>query len=258
MSGADFTLYRRMRGVFWGLLVIGVVALPIAVLLAMTVPAQLEIFAPSTIDSIGNTEAVASVGFGLGGVLALIAAVILGSTAGSVDLQRGVLRDLILTGRSRPRIVLGRLLAAFAWLVLAVLVSYASTVAIAWALAPISSNPDWEAIARIGGQFLPGLTYTVPLAAGIALMVGSRGPAIAIYFVFALVIDNVLVAVPKVGEWWQHVSLSQADQQVVARIVGESGGALQDRPLWQAMLVLAAWALGALVIGLVRLGRRDL
>jgi len=256
MSGADLILYRRMRGIFWGLLVIGVVGLSTALVLGITIPSQLELYSSDVIDEVGRPGEVMAAGFALAGVVASIGAVVLGATAGSVDLQRGVLRDLVLAGRSRLRIVLGRLVAATVWLLLALAVSFAITIAVAMTLAPVDADPDWARIAREGAQYLPGIAYTLPFAAGVAMLVGSRGPAIAVFFVVSLIIDNVLVAIPKVGEWWEEVSLTQADLQV-SDWVRDAGGSF-DRPDWQAAVVLVGWAVIPFTLGVVRLTRRDL
>jgi ABC-type transport system involved in multi-copper enzyme maturation permease subunit len=261
MTLASLALYRRMRGIWWGLLVGGVIVLPSALVLALTVPARLGIFSDTTIDSIGPIQTTIASAMGLAGVLGLIASVVLGSTAGSVDLQRGVLRDLVLAGSHRWQVVGSRVLAAYVLMSGAVLVSGVLAVGLGYVTGGDSVDDiDWEELARGGAQFLPGMSYTLPFAAGVAMLVGSRGPAIAVYFVFSLLIDNILVGIPTVGEWWQHVSMSVADQQVVAAILGgESfGGSVVDRPTWQAVAVLAAWAIGALGAGLVRLTRRDL
>ena len=258
MSGADIKLYQRMRGIYWGLLGVGVFGLPVALMLALTIPSQLKIFSDATIESIGGTQQLATTGFGIAGLLGLVAAVVMGATAGSVDLQRGVLRDLVLTGRSRPRIVIGRLLAVVVMLVVVLAASFGLTAILAAALAPVSTSADWETVARSAAQFLPSIAYTVPFAAGIALLVGSRGPAIAVYFVFSLLVDNVLAAIPKVGDAWQHVSLSRADQQLQAWITGGDPFFDTDRDVWQAAVVLAGWGIATFVVGLIRFSRRDL
>lgn len=261
MTLASLELYRRMRGIWWGLLVVGVIVLPSMLVLALTVPARLGIFSDATIDSIGPVESTIAGALELAGVLGLIASVVLGSTAGSVDLQRGVLRDLVLAGRHRWQIIGARVLAAYLLMFGAVLVSGVLAVGLGYIAGGESvGDINWEELARGGAKILPGMAYTLPFAAGVAMLVGSRGPAIAVYFVFSLLIDNILTVLPRVGEWWLHVSMSVADQQVVAAIIGgESlGASFVDRPTWQAVAVLAAWALGALGVGLVRLTRRDL
>lgn len=259
MSRADLLLFRRMRGIFWGLLVVGMLVLPVLLVLGITIPAHLDLLPAEFVRDNGEPAKVFLSGFSLALFVGSIAAVVLGATAGSIDHQRGVLRDLVVAGLPRWRIVLGRLLAAIAWLVVALAGSFAAVLALSALLAPLDVGIDWDEVRRQTLQAAPSLAYTVPFAAGVALLIGSRGPAIAVFFVVALVIDNVLTVIPEVGDWWTHVSLNQADQQVRTAILADSGlGPSSDRPLWGAVLVLAAWAVLPLVAGIVRLGRRDL
>jgi ABC-type transport system involved in multi-copper enzyme maturation permease subunit len=256
VSGADLLLYRRMRGVFWGLLLVGVIVLPIMLALGIAIAAQLELFPEDAMDEAGRPSGVFAAGFGVAGLVASIAAVVLGATAGSVDLQRGVLRDLVLAGRTRVRIVLGRLAAAAAWLLLAIVISFGLTILIGVLLAPISGVDDWGEVARDGARYLVSVAYALPFAAGVALLIGSRGPAIAVYFAVTFLIDGVISIIPKLGDYWQHVSLIRADQQVVQWLLEEP--VPYDWPVWQSALVLVGWAVIPLAAGLVRLTRRDL
>lgn len=256
MSGADLILYRRMRGIFDGLLIVGVVLVPAIFALGMTIAAQLGWFSDELTREVGRPAEVFKGGFAISGVIASIGAVIIGATAGSVDLQRGVLRDLVLAGRSRTRIVLGRLAGGATWLLPALAVAYAIIVVIGLTLAPIDESPDWEHVARGAAQYFMGVAYTLPFAAGIAMLVGSRGPAIAVYFAVTFIVDGVLTAIPEVGDLWAHVSLMRADQQVVQALLEEP--LPYEQSVLASALVLAGWATIPFAAGLVRLSRRDL
>ena len=227
----------------------------------LTIPAELGLVAASTERDIGDATNVFLAGIGMLGVAATFAAVLLGATAGSVDHQRGVLRDLVVAGRTRWRIPLLRMLAAALWLTVATAIALGIVSAFAVTLAPVAGSIDWhEALVENGVSSLPGLASPLLFGTGIALLVGSRGVAIGLFFLLSLVIDNILLALPTVGDWWQHVSLSAAEEQVAAHIGRPDQGSFfaSDDPLGVAIAVLAAWALVPLVLGLVRLTRRDL
>lgn len=263
MSRADLQLFRRMRGVFWGLLGVGVIGGPLLAVLALTIPAALGMYQQSTIDEIGGPMSLIEGAFGTLSFIGSVAAVVLGATVGSVDHQRGVLRDLVLAGRPRWRIVLGRLVAALAWLTLAVVISASLVVAVSIGLPPTDGPIDGGDVARLGFAYVPGLVATTTFAAGVAMLVGSRGAAIAVAFAFSLIVDNALAVVPKLGELWMQVSMSRAELQVQdwirdgAGAMGRSGfGA--DRADGVALLILGAWALALFAAGAVRLTRRDL
>ncbi|MCW2923014.1 MAG: hypothetical protein JWM98_418 [Thermoleophilia bacterium] len=254
---ADLLLYRRMRGVFWGLLVGGVLGVTTLFMLAVTVPAQLGWYADQTVRDLGGPASVAGGGFSILAIVATLAVVILGATAGSVDHQRGVLRDLVLAGRSRQRIVLGRVAGAAVLAAVVLAVGAAIVVSCAVAMPPVDSSVNWGRIAHEGLAYVPTLGATLLFSTGVALLVGSRGPAIAIYFVVSLLIDNVLRSLPTIGEWWEHVSYSAADNQV-HQWIRTSGEETFDRSGWLALVVLVAWGVVALAAGLARLSRRDL
>ena len=252
---ADLRLYHRMRGLFWGMLVFGMVLLPTIIVLILLVPSHLELYDEQTIADIGRPGAAIGAGLGMLGIAALIGSLIFGATAGSVDLQRGVIRDLVLAGRPRWRIILGRTIAAAAWVFAALAVSIGLVIATSLLLTPLDDAVSWERVLREGLQFLPGVLYTLPFAAGVAMIIGSRGPAIAVFFVIALLVDNILVALPKVGEWWEEVSLSMADQRMTAWILEEGD---TEQSMNHAIAVLVGWAVIPFVLGLIRLTRRDL
>lgn len=257
MSRADLVLYRRMRGVFWALLVTAVVVLPTLLALGLAIPSRLELFPERFIAENARPDILFQGSFGLASTMGSIAAIILGATAGSVDHQRGVLRDLVLAGRARWRIVVGRLLGAATWLALALLAACVLTLAVSLLVAPLEWEGDAGDVARQAAEVLPSLVYTLMFAAGVAMLVGSRGPAIAVFFVIALIVDNVLGAIPTVGEWWREISLNQADSHVRWWILDQPGEPF-DRPLAQSVLVLVGWAVVPFVAGVVRLTRRDL
>jgi ABC-type transport system involved in multi-copper enzyme maturation permease subunit len=256
MTRADLLLYRRMRGVFWVLLVGLLLVVPSLLALGFAFTAQLELVSGRDYESIGTPEAAIGAGIGLAGFVALIGSVVLGATAGSVDHQRGVLRDLVLAGKARWRIVVGRLLAAAVWIVVFAVVTYALIVAIGVLLAPIDDPVDWGEVWRNVAMFTYPWLYTMPFAAGVALVVGGRGPAIAVFFAVAFVLDGVLSALPYIGEWWSHVSLLQSTTVIDGLFLDE--GTTFDGEAWRAVAVIAAWAIVPLAIGIARLNRREL
>ncbi len=259
MTLADLVLYRRMRGIFWGLLVVGVFGIPFLTSLAWTIPSQLGWYTDTFVQEVGTPSAIIESGMSFASLLGVIAAVILGATAGSVDLQRGVLRDLVLTGKPRWRIVVGRLAAALSWLVAFIAAGIAVSIAIALTIAPLDETLDWADLARIPAAFAPMLLVTLFLATGVALIVGSRGPAIAVYFGVAFLVDNILGNLPKVGEWWREVSLGIAQEEVLTWIEsGKEFTSSLDRSSTAAVVVLIGWGLIPFALGLVRLTRRDL
>jgi hypothetical protein len=255
---ADLVLFRRMRGLFWGALVTAVVGLPLLLVLGMTVAARLATSSDFA-GQIGGPAEVLVGGLGTLVLTASIAGVLFGTTAGSVDHQRGVLRDLVLAGRSAITIVLRRLLAAGAWMLGAVVATSALLMLVAVVLAPEDGSLDMERALREVASILPGLAATLMFGAALALLLGSRGPAIAVYFVFSFIVDGVLLVIPKVGDWWAHASFAAAEQQVASWIGRDSFEApMAEHSNGVALAILLAWAVVPLAAGLWRISNRDL
>lgn len=256
---ADLILYRRMRGMFWGGLVVFTVALAPLILLGIGLFAAARDLDPSTIRDLGGPTVFFEGGAGTLSLIGLIVGLLMGATAGSVDAQRGVLRDLVLTGRSRTVIALRRIAGAVTWMVIALAISIALITMVALWLAPDTGGMDWgewtDNVLVLGPQTLAALL----MGAGIALLVGSRGPAVIVYFVLALFVDNILTVIPKVGEWWEHVSFNVAQGQVLGEIApNTNGGTEAVNSLTVAILLYVAWATIPVIAGLIRLERRDL
>ena len=133
------------------------------------------------------------------GSVTIIPASILGTTAGSQDMESGVIRDMIVTGRSRTVLYLLRLeSAALVWLV-PLVVAYLVGLAVVFGLA--GGNPLPSSNQVLGGAlFCMGVSLVYVLtAAGLASLFGTRGPAIAIMIGWTFVIESILVNVTALG-----------------------------------------------------------
>jgi hypothetical protein len=263
---ADLMLFRRMRGVFWGALVAVAIIVPCVIVFLLALTAAIKIASEQTLDEIGGPTLICLFGLELLATFAVISAALIGATAGSVDHQRGVLRDLVVAGRA-PAVIAGRrTIAGVIWLLAAVLVATIGMMLLSLIAMPATGSLDVGEVLTHLVRKIPGLLATTGIAAGAALLIGSRGPAIAVYFVFSLVVDNILRVLPKVGDYWVHVSYREAAAQVqqwMGTPLLES-----DDPTFQlqtfensnevALIVFLAWPIGLLLAGLVRISRREL
>jgi hypothetical protein len=256
---ADLVLYRRMRGMFWGGLVAVVIGLPALIFLGIGIFAAVSDLPEHNIHDLGGPTNFFEGGLSTLILLSSVVALLIGATAGSVDHQRGVLRDLVLTGRPRVVIALRRVAGAITWILIALAASIAVLTIIALALAPDTGGMDWSRWGRDVLAVLPQVLAALLMGAGFALIIGSRGTAVIVYFVIALFVDNILVAIPKVGDWWEHVSLNVAEQRGLHQIAPQmNAGTDGGNSTAIAWLVYVAWATIPLLAGLIRLERRDL
>lgn len=131
--------------------------------------------------------------------ITIIPASILGTTAGSQDMESGVIRDMIVTGRSRTSIYLLRLKGtALVWLP-AVIVAYLLGLVAVFAFAGTHPNPSLHLIID-GGLYCVGVSLVYALtAAGLASLFGNRGPAIAVMIGWTFIIESLLVNVAAIG-----------------------------------------------------------
>jgi len=257
MTSADMVLFRKSRGLFWGALVAVVIGLPVVIVSILVVPSALGMYSAATQAEVGTATKVIVDGVGFLTIFGAIVAILLGATAGSVDHQRGVIRDLVLAGRPRWRIVLGRLLAASAWLIIAVAVCIALLVVLAITMAPVDGDMDWGEIGRTVAALGPWLLTALVFGSGIAMLIGTRGPAIGIYLAFVFILDQILVVIPKIGPVWEHMSYFLAQGQTIEWISG-TGGTGFAHSNTVALLVLIAWGVIPFTLGVIRLSNRDL
>lgn len=133
------------------------------------------------------------------GSVTIIPASILGTTAGSQDMESGVIRDMIVTGRSRTTLYLLRLKsAALVWLI-PLVIAYLVGLAVVFGLAGGNPLPSGNQVLG-GALFCIGVSLVYVLtAAGLASLFGTRGPAIAIMIGWTFVIESILINVTALG-----------------------------------------------------------
>ena len=254
----DLVLFRYMRGLFWGGLVVAVLLYAPVLVTVLGAVGSFAGVSTRTVDGIGDAGNLANIGISNLTILASLVAVLIGATAGSIDHQTGMLRDLVLAGRSRSAIALRRIAAGATWLLGATAVALVVILVAAVTLAPVGGSMSFGDTLGSAASMLPGLAAALLLGAGFALLLGSRGIAVGAFFLFSLIIDNVLIAIPKVGHVWEQIALSRAVDQVTRSIDPTAANDIHDVSLTHAVIVLVAWCVIPLALGLLRLSRRDL
>jgi ABC-2 family transporter len=239
LISADFLKLRRRRGM-------------LAVAIALTIGTVVLAFTVMAIQHAGNPDTHGPAGglvnfqdaIGFETLMAIVAGVIVGTTAGAQDLESGVFRDLVATGRSRLELFGARVPAAWAILVPICTVTAAITGVASVALAGSLATPG--AVALIAGTIavITAGALSAAVAVGLSALVGSRGPVIAIMLAFSLVIQDVL----------QHVSflgnVREALPVIALNRIADLPPREQLNPaIWLAVAVVVAWAAVALGIG---------
>jgi len=182
---------------------------------------------------------------GVLGLIASVVGVIVGATAGGQDLETGVYRDLVSTGRSRTALLFARVPASWALTWGMLLAGLATAAVLAWTL-PGPGGPDAAAVWHGSLPVLAMGALTAAVCVGLGALTGSRGPVMGVALAFQLgvapllgeldVLGNARFAIPSVAA----VRLDSAD------------GLVASLALPAAIAILLAWAAAGLGAGLWR------
>jgi hypothetical protein len=176
-------------------------------------------------------------------VLALtgsVVGVIVGATAGAADVEAGVFRDLVATGRSRLALFFSRVPAAWA----VVLPALAAAVALAAVLATVlegGPRPTTQDLVAAFAQVLAAGALTAAVCVGLAALTGSRGTVIGLALAFQLGVSPLLAQVDALGDARYAIP-----QVAIARIGGVDD---LELALAAAIAIVLAWAAAALAAG---------
>jgi len=253
LVSADLLKLRRRRGlvVVVGLLTVGAILLSNAVI---------ELLHLDNADKHGPAGGVTMLGHQSFTISALgsVAAAIVGATAGSGDLDAGVYRDLVVTGRSRLALYASRIPAGLLFLVPFVAVAYALEAGISVVFTGSHPAPSVHLLFDAGLWTLLKVVFYYLLAVGLACVVGSRSYTIGILLAWTLAITPLLASISALGKVRELVpgvaldGLTPAGLGDAARqgpVIGMSTAAVAA--------VLVAWAAATLVGGAARDTTRD-
>ncbi len=170
-----------------------------------------------------------------------VAGAIVGATAGAADIEAGVFRDLVATGRSRLALFFARVPGAWA-IVLPML-------ALGVALAAVLDTPTSDDIVAGAGQVLISGALTAAVCVGLAALTGSRGTVIGLALAFQLGISPILAQVEAIGDFRYGIP-----SVAIARI----GGGELEFALATAFAIVLAWAAAALAAGAWRSATQEI
>jgi hypothetical protein len=191
----------------------------------------------------------------IGQLAGMVAAVLIGTSAGTEDLSAGVFRELVATGRPRTQLFLARIPGGLALLWPFVALAYALCAVLTAALAGGQPVPGIQDLVESG--LWTGLAAGVVFcfALGLASLLGSRPAAISILLAFLLVVQMILRHISALGvvrEMMPSAALDRISPVVV-------GGPRNELPMSvaAAVTVTACWTLVPLAAGWWRTRTRD-
>jgi hypothetical protein len=187
-------------------------------------------------------------------VMCMVAGAIIGSTAGTQDLESGVFRDLAATGRSRTALFGSRVLGAWAvglpLAALAAVVAATGSIVLAGSLAA----PAAGAIAAGTALALAAMALSTALGVGVGALVGSRGPVIGIMLAVELAVVPILQQIGFLGQGRQLLP------SVALNRIGDLPPTVNGLhvALGTAIAVVIGWAAAALAAGAWRTRTREI
>jgi ABC-type transport system involved in multi-copper enzyme maturation permease subunit len=186
-------------------------------------------------------------------VTVFLVGAIVGATAGAQDLDSGVFRDLAATGRSRNALFLSRV--GGAWVVTGAitLLTLVVDVAGAFLLADGTPAPHAKEIVEGAAMLLASGAFGAAIAVGLAALVGSRGPVIAILLATHLIFEAQLQGAGFLGDARRGLPISAINR------IGDQAKELDYTiTLGMSVAVLAGWIVAALAAGAWRTRTREI
>jgi ABC-type transport system involved in multi-copper enzyme maturation permease subunit len=253
MVSADLLKLRRRRGLVAVTALLTVVAMTIT----YAIIELLHVASPATHGPAGG---VVNLGHGawVAVVLGAVAATIVGSMAGAGDLEAGVYRDLVVTGRSRLALYRSRLRGGLVFLLPFAAAGYAIAALASVVFAGTHPVPSASLIVTTGLWALLQVTFYYLLAVGIACVVGSRSYTIGILLAIRLALTPILASISALGvvrELLPGVALQALTPAALGNAAQQGPTITMSTAAIAAVLIV--WAGAAVAAGAWRDTRRD-
>jgi hypothetical protein len=253
MVSAEFLKVRKRRGlVAWSAIL---TVVPVGLIFAIS--AILHAEDPAAYEPAGGVSNLAGV-MGVLATLGSVAAVLIGATMGAGDVQTGVFRDLVSTGRSRIALFAARVpgglallwpLLAFAWVI-----ACAASVAFAGNL----TSPGMLLMIQGGGWVFLATTSIYLLALGVASLTASRSTTIGIVLAWIFAVTTLLLQIAALGEARRALQMAALTRFIPAGLREQAPDpVIASMSVSVAILVVAAWAIIPLAAGAWRTRTRD-
>jgi hypothetical protein len=253
LARADLLKLRKRRGLFWTTTLLIVVPQ----VLAYGILAILHAANP---DHHGPAGGIENLGHGMS-VLVLvgsIGAMIAGASAGADDLNSGVFRELVVTGRSRLALFGARIPGGLAFVLAFGLVSYAIAAVVSATANGDLPAPSLTLKVESGLWVFAELAFYFLLGLGVASLTGSRAYTIGILLAWRTVGSHILVSISALGAFREAIP-DVSFNRLAPSAVEEN---VRDVPhigmsLGMAIVVLLLWVGIACALGAWRTTTRD-
>jgi ABC-type transport system involved in multi-copper enzyme maturation permease subunit len=249
MFTAEVLKLRRQRPLmaFAGLLSVGVVVIFMGYLQIRHASNTTQYSAAGGIDGFRHVLRA------LGQYFGALAAILIGTEAGTADLSSGVFRDLVATGRSRLALFAVRVPAAIAVTLVFSAAAYAVGLVATYAFAGGGPTPSFSLVIQGAAWIALANSILAALAVGIGSLTGSRGVTLTALIGWQLVATNIILNTTSLGSV-RDLLITPALGQVAPVQQGLDGVTMGTGV---AVAVLAGWALLPALFGARRTVTRD-
>jgi ABC-type transport system involved in multi-copper enzyme maturation permease subunit len=249
MIAADILKVRRNRGVmaFALVLTLGVIVL------AFGYTAVQHASDPVNNRPAGGLHGFRQAVLALGIFFGMLASILIGAEVGTADRASGVLRDLIITGRSRLALFAVRLPAAAIVSVTLSLLAYAVALVFVFVFAGGDPTPGLGLILQGAGWIVLANLMVTALAVGVGSLTGSRAVTLTAAIGWQVVLTNLLANVSSLGSVRDVLITPALAQLVPVRFDGASVP-MSDTV---AVIVLCGWLILTQAVGAWRTRTQD-
>jgi hypothetical protein len=263
MVNAEWLKLRRRRGLFWWTLVLSVGVVSVV----YTILEILHLHNPAQYDPPGGINGLQGsiIGLSFAGV---VAAILVGTSAGTGDVSSGVFRDLVATGRSRWALFGARVPGALAFFLPFITLGY---IVIAACSVGLAGSPSHGVVAPSGAFAAPSIGLIVRgygwivlvtgfeliLALGLASLIGSRATTIGVLLGWQFLASPLIAQIHLLGSARQALFSQAFDRLIPHALFTDQGSPLLIRSAATAVFVLLCWIAAALGAGGWRTATRD-
>jgi hypothetical protein len=246
VSAEALKIYRRRGTMIWcALLTAGAVVITEAILVALHA-ANAGRHGPA-----GGAENFKNLIFVLSG-LGNVAAILIGSTAGTQDASSGVIRDLFVTGRPRRALFRARLPGALVVFLPLLTIGFIVALVCAFVFAGGQPKPTWPDIGHLAAYTFAITAVNVALAIGLAAFASSR-VVVGVLIAWNAIVAHLLIAIGSLGGVRRFIDVAAAEH-LLPRAVNDTPIAMSTAT---AVLVLAVWVAVIQQAGMWWVNRRD-
>lgn len=253
LIGVDLLKLRKRRGliIVVSVLTVGAVAATYAVMELLHVANSAKHGPAGGITNLGHGTFIVA-------LLGSVAAAIVGASSGAGDLDAGVYRELVVTGRPRLSLYLSRIPAGLAFLLPFVATSYALATVATTVFAGDQPMPGVRLMVLGGLWALLEVAVYYLLSLAVACLIGSRSYTIGVVLAFRLAITPLLASISALGFVRELVPGVGLQNLAPAGF----GDAIRQGPhvgmsVAAIAAVLVAWVAVSLAAGAVRDTTRD-